>query len=142
MGMNLARTGVAGALGIGSGVLDPASGVVQPLMLGTTSVSYAAILEALGLVGGGILQFAMPYTMPDVADGLVDGGIALLAARGTKYAVAKMRPTTAGAAAAYLGAQRVGALASGNGYGALTGAPLYSRGQVGGMAGVSKRTLT
>lgn len=142
MGMNLARTGAAAVLGIGSGVLD--SGLVAPLDMGGTKVSYATILEALGLVGGGVLQFAMPDTMPAVADGLVDGGIALLAARGTKYAVAKLSPETVVPPVANprFGAQRVGALAGGNGYGALTGHALYSRGQIGGVAGVAKRTLT
>jgi len=133
--LNLARTGTSAVLGVASGALD--SGLVTPLNLGGTVISWATIAEALGLVGGGVLQLAMPDTMPSVGDGLVDGALALLAARGTKYAVVKLRP----AAGSYFGAQRVGAL-SGNGFGALSGAPLYSRGQVGIQSRVPKQTIT
>jgi len=101
--MNLVRTGLAAVVGVASGVAEPPT--LQPLTLGTTHISYGTVVEAVALVGGAVMQFMMPFTLPSVADGLVDGSIALLASRGTKYGLAQMRPV----AAAQFGAQQFGA---------------------------------
>ena len=87
MAMNLARTGVSAVVGVGSAVLQEKT---TPLMLGTTAISWGTVEEAAALLVGGGMQLFAPHTMPDVADGLVDGSIALLAARGTRYALTSM----------------------------------------------------
>lgn len=125
--LNIARTGTALVTGAISGGIEP---VTKPLMLGTTAVSYGTVVEALALVVGAGLQFMSPYTMPDVADGLVDGSVALLAHRGTKYAIAK---TQTAAAWSYPHAL------NGAGRAAMYGGV---RGQIGSVGNVPKRTLT
>lgn len=88
MGMNLARTGTAAVVGIASGML--AVKATTTLSLGTNmAVSYATVAEAVSLVAGAALQALSPYTMPDIVDGLVDGGAALLLRRGAVYAQGK-----------------------------------------------------
>lgn len=96
MAMNLVRTGVAAVAGLASGALS--SPKVAPLTLGTTSISWGLVAEAVAVVGGAGLQFISPFTAPNIADGLVDGGVALLAARGANWA---MSQTTTPAAALY-----------------------------------------
>jgi hypothetical protein len=90
MAMNLVRTGVAAVAGLASGALS--SPRVTPLTLGTTSVSWGLIAEGVAVVGGAGLQFISPFTAPNLADGLVDGGIALLSARGANWAMSKTAP--------------------------------------------------
>lgn len=89
MAMNLARTGTAGVVGVASGILAPPT--VAPLVIGGTTIQYATIAEGAALLVGAGLQLLAPFTMPSVADGLVDGGIALLARRGTQFAVGQMQ---------------------------------------------------
>lgn len=79
MAMNLARTGVAAAVGAGSGAVSKPT---QQFMIGTTAIPYSLAVEVAAAVVGAGLQFISPFTAPTIADGLVDGGIALLAARG------------------------------------------------------------
>ena len=85
MAMNMVRTGTCAAAGVASGVLS--STQIQPLNLGGQVISWATIAEALALVGGAGMQFMAPFTAPNLADGLVDGGAALLAARATTWAM-------------------------------------------------------
>lgn len=83
MAMQMVRTLSAGGLGIASSLGEPTSMLkLAPIDLAGTKLSWATIVEAAGLVVGAGLQFMAPFTMPNVADGLVDGGLALLAARG------------------------------------------------------------
>ncbi len=133
MGLNLMRTGTGAVLGVGSGVLEPPT--TQPLMLGTTAISYSTILEATGLVAGAALQLVSPYTVPEVADGLVDGGVALLARRGSQYAMSKTRTAAYARPDAYANAALANSRAK-----ALANA----RASIGGLGGqnVPKVTLT
>lgn len=96
MAMNMVRTGTSAVTGVASGVL--ASDMVAPLQLGGQVISWATIVESLALIGGLGMQFMSPYTAPNMADGLVDGGAALLAARATVWA---MSQGAGGGAAAY-----------------------------------------
>jgi hypothetical protein len=136
MAMNLTRTGTALVLGAASGGLEPPT--LKALTLGSTVISWSTVVEALGLVAGAGLQLMAPFTMPSVADGLVDGGIALLARRGTNYAITRARPTTttAGMIAPFAYGQQV--------LPAANGAALYGgiRPQVGAVSNVPKKTLT
>jgi hypothetical protein len=132
--MNLARTGTAGVLGLASGALTPPT--VAPIVITSTmSVEAGTILEAVALVGGAVMQFASPYSVPDIVDGLVDGGVALLLRRGGIWAMKAVKP-----AAAYLGAYAQPAgLYGAHAYGAM--ASPCARGVVGGVADVSRREL-
>lgn len=85
MGMNLVRIGSSAVVGVASGALENRT----PLVLGTTSVRWSTVAEGVALVGGAVMQLLSPFTMANMVDGLVDGGVALLAARGTKYAMAQ-----------------------------------------------------
>ena len=80
-GMNLVRTGTAAVTGLVSGVVEKQ--VVGSLALGGQSIPYAGVAEAGMLVVGAVMQFVAPFTMPNVADGLVDGGAALVLRRVT-----------------------------------------------------------
>ena len=95
MSMNLARTATAAVVGAGSGVAGEA---IEPLKFGAvgseTVVSWGTIVEAVALLGGAGLQFMSPFTMPNIADGMVDGGIALLAARGARYVMTQTSTPT------------------------------------------------
>ena len=79
MAMDLLRTGVAAAVGAGSGAVSKPT---QQFMIGTTAIPYSLAVEVTAAVVGAGLQFISPFTAPKIADGLVDGGLALLAARG------------------------------------------------------------
>ena len=125
MGLNLVRDATSGVLGAASGSLESQPGVV----MGTTTIRYSTIVEAVGLVAGAGLQIAAPNMAVNVADGLVGGGLALLMRRGTAFAMARMR-TAALASPQY--AQRVNTQ--------FTPAP--ARGQVGVSTTVPKRNLT
>lgn len=85
MAMQMVRSISALGLGGVSGVTEP-TGMLKlaPIKLGDQSISWATIAEATGVVVGAGLQFMAPFTLPNVADGLVDGGLALLAARGAR----------------------------------------------------------
>lgn len=134
MVMNLARTGAAGVLGLASGALTPPT--VAPITITSGVVLEAGtILEIVGLLGGAVLQQASPYTMPDVVDGLVDGGLALLLRRGGIQAMKMVKP-----AAAYVGAwAQPAGLYGAHAYGAM--ASPCARGVVGGSADVPRREL-
>lgn len=83
MGMNLVQVGGAAAAGLLSGVLESQA----PVVIGGQSLPASAIAEGVAVIGGAALQMFMPYTMPALVDGLVDGGVALLAKRIVKMAV-------------------------------------------------------
>lgn len=136
MGMNLARTGAAGVLGLASGALTPPT--IAPITVTTGVVLEAGtILEAVGLIGGAVLQFASPYTVPDIADGLVDGGLSLLLRRGGIQAMKMVKP-----AALSYGGYGVGAWSRPAGVGAAAyGSIGGARGVTGGVAEVSRREL-
>ena len=126
MGLNLVRGATAGVLGAASGALESQPGVA----LGTTTIRYSTIVESVGLVAGAGLQLAAPMMAANLADGLVDGGLALLLRRGAAFAMAQMRT---GAWATPNQATRVNPqLVAGSSY----------RGQVGVSSRVPKRTLT
>jgi len=100
MAMNMVRTGTCAVAGVASGVLS--SGTIQPLNLGGQVVSWAAIAETVALLGGAALQFMSPFTAPSLADGLVDGGAALLAARATAWGMSQTQGNGNGNGAAAL----------------------------------------
>ncbi|RJQ43388.1 MAG: hypothetical protein C4534_08300 [Gaiellales bacterium] len=86
MSFNIKRTLASGVVGAASGATN--AGILgQQLTIGTTTIQYSTVVEAVGLVGGAALQMLMPYAMPDIVDGVVDGSIALLAKRGTELAL-------------------------------------------------------
>jgi len=119
--MNLVRTGAGVGVGVVDGFLE-----ANTLSLGTTVVSYGTIVEAVALIGGAVMQIMMPYSMPELADGLVDGGAALLAFRGTKYAKTSFGFSAFG----------------GNAGSRMDQLMNRYRSQVGSVGGTSKRTLT
>ena len=101
MGMNFVQVGGAAGVGLLSGVLES-----QPaISLGGQNIPASALAEGVALIGGAVLQFAMPYTMPALVDGVVDGGVALLAKRLTR-----MAQSGSGFAAYSPMATRIGAL--------------------------------
>lgn len=123
--MNLSRTGTTVLVGAASGALRGQ----RPLVLGGNAISYPAMAEAFALATGALLQFMSPYTAPNVADGLVDGGAALLAKRGTEVLMNRVAPAPA-------------AMLAGGGY-APWAMPSYDgRPQVGSIGKTPKRTLT
>lgn len=95
MAMNLARTGIAGVVGVASGALFPetvAGGPgIKPIDIGGTKIGWDTVAEGVALVGGAAMQLLAPFTMPSIADGLVDGGLALLARRGTTLALKQVQ---------------------------------------------------
>jgi len=131
MAMNLARTGSAAVVGVVSGGLEAKT---TPVDLGDTKISWGTIAEAAAVVVGGGMQLMAPYMAPNIVDGLVDGGIALLASRGAQYALAQMAPP---AAAMFASPMHMGALAGGNG----AAANAYAR-PMGNVSRLSRATLT
>ena len=86
---NAVRAVGSGGLGIASGVLDGA-GVGTVFNLpgpggSQVPVTYGAVAEVVGLAVGVGLQALSPATLPNLADGLTDGGIALFARRVAVY---------------------------------------------------------
>ena len=86
MGMNLVRGASAGVLGVASGALENQT----PLALGGQSIRLSTIVEAVGLVAGAGMPLVAPFTLPNVADGLADGALALLLRRGTVFAISNL----------------------------------------------------
>lgn len=130
MALNLPRTGTAAVVGVASGVLSDETRF-PPLGTAPNTFSWGTIAEAAATLGGVGLQMMMPMTAPNLADGLVDGGLALLAARGTRWAMAQAAPPAGGMMAAAYPSRLVGA---GN------IAPDY-RAQIGNISGVRKVQL-
>lgn len=97
MPMNLVRSGGAAAVGLASGVLNPA--VIAPLDLGGTQIGWDFVTEGVGLAAGSVLQIMSPFTAPDLVDGVVAGSIALLGRRAGAYVAHKLRPTSTSAPA-------------------------------------------
>ncbi|RJO60337.1 MAG: hypothetical protein C4542_09605 [Dehalococcoidia bacterium] len=125
--MHLVRTGSAAAVGVASGMLETSS--MAPIVLGGFAITPAALVEGLALIGGGALQYFSPFTMPNIVDGVVDGGAALLGRRvgtmvGTRFLSGSAYARGGGSFAPY----------QVNGAGA-------ARGYVGSVAGAPKRTL-
>jgi hypothetical protein len=96
---------------------------VAPLVIGGTTIQYATIAEAVALLVGGGLQLLAPFTMPSVADGLVDGGISLLARRGTVFAMAQVNAAPFAQRAQYAMPNMLGSRAN------------AARGAIGGISG-------
>jgi len=86
MALNLARTGTAVAVGLIDGVVE-AKMATPAFTLGTTAIHWSTIAEGVAVLGGAAWQFMAPYSMPNIADGLVEGGGALLAKRLTGMAL-------------------------------------------------------
>ena len=131
MAMNLTRTGTAAVVGVGSGAI--ASQNIAPLNLGGQSIGYDTVFELVATLGGAAMQFLSPFTAANVVDGAVDGGIALLAARGTKMAMGQI--SAGGYAAHRVGAFAAPQLSAGS-------RPFNYRGQIGSIVGVPKTKLT
>lgn len=89
MAMNLVRTGAAALVGLGSGVLNQ-SITPSTLVLAGIGVGYDAVFEAAALAAGVAGQALLPQTMPNLFDGLVDGGASLVARRLTVFGVNKL----------------------------------------------------
>ena len=123
--LNLKRTLASGVVGVASGATN--AGILgSQLTIGTTNIQYSTVVEAVGLVGGAALQMLMPYAMPDIVDGVVDGSLALLAKRGTELA---LRGTKTLAAPMY-GGQANPLLGAGSGQ----SVPMFgNRAQIGGV---------
>jgi len=143
MPMNMTRTASAGAIGVVSGVLSSPSVVKIPLDLGGTKISWGTVAEAVAVVGGSMAQYFMPFTAPNIVDGLVDGGIALLGRRGGEYAAAQLAGGTAAgyAVSAARVAPMMGAGGYGGGYPALP-APSYARGAIGAISRTPRVQIT
>ena len=138
MQMNLARTGTVAGVGLVSGVLGSIkkSGAQPALFtLGSAVITYDVAFEAVALVGGALLQFTSPHTMPDVVDGLVDGGAALLFRRAGGWV---------GGQIPGLSSYAVGGYAAPGLYNASPWAqasPCAARGAVGGVGVTAKKEL-
>lgn len=105
MAMNFVQVGGAAGVGLLSGVLES-----QPAVnIGGQNVPASALAEGVALIGGVIAQFAWPYSMPALVDGIVDGGVALLAKRIVRMAAVP----TGTLLGAFPLATRIGALNSG-----------------------------
>jgi len=128
--VNLKTGGTSLVVGAVGGVLENTQ---TPLKLSDTlSLDWALITGAVALVGGAVMQQAMPFAQPDIADGLVDSGLALVGLKGVQM-VLKATGSTAGWTAHQVGPAYAGL------YGGLA-APC-ARGSLGGMSGVPKREL-
>lgn len=147
MPMQMMREGAALGAGILSGVATQQfrnSAGAKPLYDSNPADPNAikvwadTAVEVVAAVGGSAMQYFMPFTAPQVVDGLVDGGLALLARRATMHF---MKPATAAATQAYMGA------AAGNAYpagawalpGGMPAAGMYGgngRAQVGSVGGL------
>ena len=82
MPMNLARTGTSLVLGAGDGALR-ASMPNPAFTLGAEPIHWHTVAEVVALLGGGVLQFMAPSTMPNIVDGAVAAAAALLASNVT-----------------------------------------------------------
>jgi len=129
--LNLERTISSAAVGVASGAVQGSA--TPPLSLGGMTLHYSLLLELAAFLGGAAVQMLSPMTMPGIVDGVIDGGAALLGARGT-LAVMKKSPTGMG----YIGGGQANPLLTA-GY---RSAPSFARGQIGNVSGVPKRTLT
>lgn len=133
MGIQLTRVISSGAIGAGSGVLGSGALGLKPITVMGQTFGYDTVLEVAALVGGAAIQMFMPYTMPEVVDGVVDAGVALGARRLTAHV---MKKTSSSAAAAY----GMGAL-GGRGAAYPMGAG-FARPAIGNISTASKRKLT
>lgn len=131
MALQLTRTATSGVVGVGSGAIGQ---LTNPRTIGGQTVGFDTMFEVASLVVGAGMQFMMPFSMPNVADGLVDGGIALGARRLTGYALRKSGMTPA----ASYGAYAMGGRAH---VGAMNGAA-YARPALGTISASNKVKLT
>lgn len=126
--MNLARTGTAAVVGMASAAAEsPRLGSI-PIV--GQNVTYSTLVELLAVVAGGGMQYFSPYTVPNIVDGLVDGGIALLAKRGTERVLSQM--------ASPMFAERIGGRFVAP---ALLPGGMGAYGQIGSIGGVPRRKL-
>lgn len=112
MGMNLAGMGGAAGIGLLSSYLYGKPGIDLGTTAAPNMIPADLIAEGVAVVGGVALQMLMPYTMPDVVDGVVNGGLALLA-KHVGAGVFKTSTGTGGSPYSFPMATRVGALQSG-----------------------------
>lgn len=142
--LNVVRSGTAVVAGVASGILAQQDALKVSVPTGGTCaspgaicISPSSIAEGVAFVIGAGLQFLSPNTMPNLSDGLVDGGAALLARRGAAHLAQMVQtgttyPGPGGLAAGqYTGNRLNGAMAGayyGNGMHSPT-AGLAARGQ-------------
>jgi hypothetical protein len=125
--MNLVHKGAAAAVGIASAAADNAR--MAPVSVGGQNVGISTIVELLAVVAGGVAQQFSPYMAPTAVDGIISGGLALVARRGTAHVLAQ---TASPMFAQRIGGQYVAPSLMG-GYGAY--------GQIGSVSGVPRRKL-
>ena len=89
---NAVRAVGAAGLGIASGVADGAI-AGGPFMLGPAQVTWGAVAEVVGLGVGLAMQALSPATLPNLSDGLTDGGLALFARRAAEYGAKSLSGT-------------------------------------------------
>jgi len=129
--LNLERTISSAVVGVASGAVQGSA--TAPLSIGGMVIHYSLLVELVALLGGAAVQMMSPFTMPGIVDGVIDGGAALLGARGT-LAVMKKGPAGMG----YIGGGQANPMLAAGRY----AAPSYVRGAIGNVSGVPKRTLT
>jgi len=128
--VNLKTGGTSLVVGAVGGVLENTQ---APLKVSDTlSLDWGLLAGAVALVGGVVMQSTMPFTQPEIVDGLVDSGLALVGFKGAQM-VMKATGVASGWAAHQVGPAYAGL------YGAVA-APC-ARGSLGGMSGVPKREL-
>ena len=128
--MNLKTGGTALVVGAVGGVLEQTQGQLK--LSDTLKPDYGLVVGAVALIGGIALQSTMPFTQPDIVDGLVDSGLALVGFKGAQM-VLKQTGAASGWAAHQVGPAYAGL------YGSMA-APC-ARGSLGGIQGVPKREL-
>lgn len=132
--MKLMTTGAAAAVGLAAGYFAENPGTA-PLMGDASkpndlmTIHRDKAVELGALVGGALMQYMYPFTYPDVADGLVSGGAALLGRRIGVRSFQNTPRTQAPYPMAVMGGAMGHALPS---YGGAV------RGQIGSISGVSK----
>lgn len=92
MSFNVVRVGSSGILGVAAGVVSTQTPLTIIPATGTTpatTVGWDTVVAGVGLVLGAGMQFLAPTMLTNFADGLTDGGLALVARDG----VAKVMPT-------------------------------------------------
>lgn len=132
MATNISRAATSAAVGVASAAAESAT--LTPIQMGGQAIKYSTIVELLAVLGGAGMQFFSPYTMPNVVDGLVDGGLALVARRGAYAVLKQTMPTNYPMYAHRIGGAYVSPQLSAAGYGAY--------GQIGAVSRVPRRSLT
>jgi hypothetical protein len=127
--VNLKTGGTSLVVGAVGGVLENTQ---APLAVAGLTLDWALVAGAVALVGGVVLQSTAPFTQPDIADGLIDSGLALVGLKGSQMLL-KATGTASGWSAHQVGPAFAGL------YGSM--ASPCARGSLGGIQGVPKREL-